>query len=263
MIALIVDDKKLARVHLTKLLKEHCPSVSFISEAASADEALQLIKSQKIDLLFLDIEMPLKSGFDLLNELKQIDFEIIFCTAHNEYAIKAFKFNALDYLLKPVNEVELIKAVERAESNIRLKRGASAQLENMLQILNTPQKKPDKIAVSVTDGIKFIPINTIIRFESYRNYVSIFQIGNEKIVVAKSIKEYEELLSEYGFYRIHNTQLINLSHIKSYKKEDGSGFLLMVDGSKIEISRRRKEGFLKLVNQHYLSQNLSKIKGLE
>jgi two-component system LytT family response regulator len=263
MLALIVDDKKLGRAHLAKLLKENCPGVSFFAEAGSVDEALKLINEHKIDLLFLDIEMPVKSGFDLLNELKQIDFEIIFCTAHNQYAIKAFKFNALDYLLKPINETELISAVQRAEENIKLKRKASTQLESLMQTINKPDKRPDKIAVSVLDGIKFIKIEDIIRCESYRNYISIYQVGNENLVVAKSIKEYEELLSEYGFYRIHNTQLINISHIKSYKKADGSGILIMDDGSKIEVSRRRKEGFLNLVNQHYLSHSLSKIDGID
>ncbi len=249
--AIIVDDEKWGRVNLAALLRECCPEVNVIAEASSADEAIKLIHKSELDLLFLDIEIPKKTGFDILNEIKPINFEVIFCTAHNHYAIKAFKFNAVDYLLKPIDETELVKAVKRAEENIQRKKSAPSNLESLLQNLSSPEKKIDKIAVRLFEGFVFISIAQIIRCHSDGNYTTIYQVNNEKTVVAKSIKDYEDLLSEHGFYRIHNSDLINLAHIKSYQKEDG-GYLTMSDEVKIEISRRRKDGFLELISKKFL-----------
>ena len=246
-----MDDEKWSRVNLSAQLKECCQQVSVIGEASSAVEAIKLIRNNQFDLLFMDIEIPAKTGFDILNEMRPFDFEVIFCTAYNQYAIKAFKFNAVDYLLKPIDANDLVQAVKRAEENIQKKKKSSVNLESLLQTMNAPEKRPDKIAVHLFDGFKFISIANIIRCHSDGNYTTIFEINHEKTVVAKSIKEYEELLSEYGFYRIHNSDLINLSHVKSYKKEEG-GYVTMIDDEQIEISRRRKDGFLELISKKFL-----------
>lgn len=249
--AIIVDDEKWNRANLQALLKDNCPNVKVLAEAVSADEAIELLTVNKIDLLFLDIEMPNKSGLELLKEMGEVDFEVIFCTAHSQYALKAFKFNAVDYLLKPIDENELITAVKQAEENRKQKKAGSIDIESLMQAINTPEKKFEKLAVHVAEGIKFLKIEDIIRCESDGNYTTIYQKDKEKLVVAKSLKEYELILTEYGFFRIHNYHLINMAHIKNYRKEDG-GYVTLADDSRLEISRRRKDAFLELVNRQFL-----------
>ena len=248
--ALIVDDELLSRKNISALLRANCPEISEIFESDSADSAIKLVHKETFDLVFLDIEMPIKSGFDFLAMVANFHLEVIFCTAHDQYAIRAFKFNAIDYLLKPIDEVELIMAVQRAEENIRLKR-QTGSFNRLVETLANPDKKPDQLAVRVAEGIRFIRIDTIVRLLSDRNYTTIFYSDNQKLVVAKPIKDYEEMLLEFGFYRIHNSHMINMASIQSYDKEAG-GYVTMTDGTKIEISRRRKDGFLEIVSDRFL-----------
>lgn len=247
----IVDDEKWNRANLKALIEANCPEITIAGEAGSVDEAIKLLSKIRCDLLFLDIEMPQKNGFDLLKELWPVKFEVIFCTAYDKYAIKAFKFNAVDYLLKPIEIEDLVSAIRKAEENVRAKLKKPIDIDLLLQSISPSGKKPDRIVIHLNEGMKFVKIDSIIRCASDGNYTILYLTNGEKIMVAKTLKDFDEMLEEYGFYRIHNTHLINLAYVKSYKKDDG-GFVEMIDKSMIEVSRRRKDGFMDIIGQQYL-----------
>ena len=242
--AIIVDDEPKNVKILKALLNEYCPEVKVIGEAASADEAELAINERKPDVVFLDVEMPYGNAFDLLDKLKPVDFEIIFVTAFDDYTLKAFRYSAIDYLLKPVNIDELKAAVEKAASQKNLK-NMNAQLNNLLFNLHKNSDSPARIAITSQDGFSFVSINDIIRCEAKGNYTYIFTTDHQRHISSRNIKAYEDMLPSSVFFRIHHSHIINVAFVKKYHKGRG-GAVEMEDGTMIEVATRRKNEFLAL-----------------
>jgi two-component system LytT family response regulator len=238
---LIDDEPKNNRV-LRMMLEEFCPEVTIVGEADNATDGVTLIREMKPELVFLDIEMPHGNGFDLLDQLKPVRFEVIFITAFNEYSLKAIKYSALDYLLKPVNIEELKIAVQKAAEKVAA-RNTDSRIENLLYNLRKPQSDLQKIALPSKEGYIFILLTDIIRCESKTGYTTFYVDGMDKIVSSRNIKEYEPLLPTDIFFRIHNSHIINLNHVKKYHRGRG-GYIEMDDGAMIEVATRRKDEFL-------------------
>jgi two-component system LytT family response regulator len=236
--AIIIDDEPYCCEALDILLQRYCPGVQVIAICHSGKEAITAIQSMKPQLVFLDIEMPQMNGFEMLEQLKGTQFELIFTTSYDQYAIKAIRFSALDYLLKPIDREELQQAVQKVER--RLEHPLPQQLELLLQKIQPGTSSVQRIALPTMEGLQLVPINTIISCASHSNY-TIFHLKNkEKITVSRTLKETEELLQEYGFLRVHHSFLVNLNEINKYIKGEG-GYLVMSDGSSIDVSRSRKE----------------------
>jgi len=247
--AIIVDDEEKNRESLAKLINQFCFDVNIIDKVESAAEAKKSINKNKPQILFLDIEMPGGDGFQLLQELEKPKFEVIFTTAHANYAIKAIKFAALDFLLKPINVNELKIAIERAVEKIDNNGGSelnSKQFGVLKSNVNKNNFDFNKIALPTLDGIDFYDVDDIIRCEAERAYCNFYTIRGEKILVSKSLKEFEELLTECNFYRIHKSHMVNLKHIKKYFKGKG-GQVLMSDESFVDVSVRRKDDLMKVL----------------
>jgi len=238
--AVIIDDEQNNIDNLSILLKQHCPQVNVVSTAKSASEGENIILIHAPDLVFLDIQMPERSGFDLLKSLNNYSFEIIFVTAYDQYGIQAVKFAAIDYILKPINIEELKLAVQKVIQKSALKK-QNLQLDNLIKLLKQKhQKEFHRIALQSTKETRFVETDKIIRCESANNYTTFFLITGEKIVTSKPIFEYEEILQDYEFIRCHQSHLVNKRFIKSWVKEDG-GYLLLDDQSQIPVSRQKKE----------------------
>lgn len=238
--AIIVDDEPNNVDNLKALLKRHCPQVSVAAEAHHADHAIEVIHTFRPDLVFLDILMPGKTGFDLLKSLQRTDFEVVFVTGFDQFGIEAIRFSAVDYLLKPIDPLELQSAVSRATAKIQEKQ-QNLQLQNLVQLLlHEKQKSEHKIALSSSKETRFVKTGEIVRCIAENNYTLFFLESGEKILVSRPMFEYDEMLAAYGFIRPHHSHLVNLSYVKSLLKED-SGYLLMMDDSKIPVSRIKKE----------------------
>ena len=242
---IIVDDETDSRSLLLKLLETYCPHVAVVGTAAGVDTALPLIREMSPDLVFLDIEMIHGNGFDLLNELVPLSFQVIFVTAFDEYAIKAFKYSAVDYLLKPVDIEELRSAVDKVSARMQDKVDLSP-IRNLLQNVGVMQLSQQKIAIPTINGLSFITMQDIIRFEAQGNYTAIYLSGGETLMATRNIKEYELVLPEAIFCRIHNSHIINLQKIQKYQKGRG-GHVIMEDGTAIEVAIRRRQDFLQRV----------------
>jgi two-component system LytT family response regulator len=244
--ALIVDDEKNNRENLNSLVREYCKEVEVIGMADSVDSAFRIIKSQKPDLVFLDIKMPKKDGFTLLENLTNVDFEVIIVTAFDQYAIHAFKFCAIDYLLKPINVVELSHAVDNVSKRLDQKQ----ENERLKQLISHLNKKnaSTKIGLASQNKIDFVEIARITRCEADNNYTHVYLDKQEKMTISKTLKEFEDLLNEHGFIRIHQSHLINSAHIKSLQKSDG-GYVKMFDDSILPISRTRKNEIVALIKK--------------
>lgn len=244
--AIIVDDEQHCIDRLSRLLETECSkSVALLGSYTSIEAGLAAIRQSPPDLLFLDVQIGTHTGFDLLEALDHKNIAVIFTTAFEKYAVQAFRFSALDYLLKPIDATELKQAVAKTstgKSPEDLSRKLETLLDNMEQLKQyTP---PRKIIVPTVSGFELLPVIDIIRCESEVNYTKIFMKDRQKLVVAKTLKEFEEMLEEYNFYRIHNSHLVNLAYVKSYNKGKG-GSVIMIDNTEIEVSTRRKENFLK------------------
>mgnify|MGYP001256742117 CR=1 FL=1 len=240
---IIVDDEQKSRNNLRDLLLEYC-QIEIAGEASSAFEALRLIKKEEPDLLFLDIEMPGGSGFDLLKSLQNQNFEVIFVTAFDKYGIQAIKFCAIDYILKPIDIFELSKAVEKAQVQIARKKENQRLLELVANIDRSEDEK--RIALPLAEKIEFIAINQIIRLEADSNYTRIFLESKKEYLVCKTLKEYQEILEPHNFLRTHQSHLINCRKITAYIKIDG-GYISMSDGSSVPISRQKREEVMKRI----------------
>lgn len=239
--AIIIDDETHCINRLTEMLKHYCSNnVQLLDSFSSVNEGITGILKLHPDVVFLDVQMNDKTGFDLLNEIRDINFEVIFTTAYEKYAVQAFKFSAVDYLLKPVDADDLVAAVNKVNKKI-----SGNEISQKINTLfhNLKNNQPKRISIATVDGISFVEINDIIRCQSQINYTMIFLKDKQKITVAKTLKEFEELLSDYNFYRVHNSHLVNLDYIKKYHKGKG-GTISMTDHSEIEVSSRRKEGLL-------------------
>ncbi len=246
--AFIIDDEFPSRNFLHKMLRQYFPEIIVAGEASNVEEGLQGIEEYEPDIIFLDIQMKGETGFDLLNKLPEINFSLIFTTAYDQYAIKAFRFNAIDYLLKPIITDELIEAVNKVKERIRLPKNASKeQIEQLYQDIKSPHKIHDKIAVASTEGFIIIPVNEIVYCHASSNYTEFYLIDNKCILSSYTLKQYDEILSSESFFRAHRSYLINLAHVKMYRKGEG-GEIVMSNGHEIELSRTHKDEFLHLIN---------------
>jgi len=240
--AVLVDDEPNNLIILGNLIQEFCPNVRVVGKAGNAAKAEGLIREMSPDLVFFDIEMPYGNGFDVLDKLRPVDFEVVFVTAFSEYTLKAFRYSALDYLLKPININELQEAVGKAEQNIRLK-SFDRRLGSFLDSFKRSVHDIPRIALPGKNGVVFVPVMDIIRLEGSRGYSYVYVKNKARIVSSKNIKEYEALLPEDKFCRVHNSHLVNISCVSGYQRGRG-GFLVMEDGSVIEVAVRRKEELL-------------------
>lgn len=241
--AIIVDDEPRLAVGLQGMLLQYCPGVNILAVCFSADEAVLQLRAHTPQLVFLDISMPGKNAFDLLAELKDLSFEIIFITAHNQYAIQAFKYSASGYLLKPVDEEELVTAVGRAEKRIRennYKASTHTLIENWE---HRHYKGEQKICLPTVNGFQVISLKDVIYCEANSSYTNFMLTSSKKICASKTLLEYEGMLLDDAFLRIHKSYLINMQHITGYTKGEG-GIVTMVGGTELEVSRRKKDIFL-------------------
>jgi len=239
--AVIVDDEPFCCSSLVILLERYCPEVKVAGIYYSGDDALHALPEQKPQIVFLDIEMPGMNGFEMLEQLPAINFEIIFTTSYDEYAIKAIRFSALDYLLKPIDKEELKTAVQKVIQ--RSHAPLPQQLEILLQKIHQPVSSAQKIALPSMEGLQMIDVNSIISCASDSNYTVFILKNKKKITVSRTLKEIEEMLEVYSFLRVHNSYLVNLQEIDRYVKGEG-GYLVMSDGSNIDVSRSKKETLL-------------------
>lgn len=241
--AIIIDDELKGRVALRQKLQDYCPEVNLTGEAADGIEGLKLIEKLQPQIVFLDIEMPRMNGFEMLHQVKSNNFHLIFTTAYDQYAIKAFKYAAFDYLLKPVDIEELRGAIQRAQ------RDRKEQTDQKLEILeqHISVRHPfNKIAIPTLEGLLFFDVSDIIHLEAQSNYTAIYFYQHPKLIASKTLKEFEEILPDSMFFRPHHSHLINLNYIKRYIKGDG-GQIEMKNGNYVDVARRKKEEFLKAI----------------
>ncbi len=242
--AMIVDDEKAARESICQLLKKYCPDVEIKQEASNISDAFKIIMSDEIHILFLDIQMPEGSGFELLEKIDNKSLCVIFTTAYDQYAIKAIKYSALDYLLKPIDPEELVKSVNRCKKEME-SMVDEKKIKVLLENLKT-QTEDKKVVFATIEGLHIEKMNDIIHCQSDTYYTNIFFVNKKKLMVSKTLKEVEEMLDKEVFIRPHKSHLLNVNHVRSYLRED-SGYILLSDQTKIPVSRRKKEQILKLL----------------
>lgn len=238
--AIIIDDEKDAQEVLQMMLAKHCPQVIVIACCSNAAEGIDAIKTHQPNLVFLDVEMPVQNGFDVLNAFTVKNFNVIFTTAYNQFAIKAIKYAAFDYLLKPIDATDLKESINRLQQ--QPENNTQQQFQQLLQQIQK-NNLPQKIALHTIDGLQFVSANEIIRGESLSNYTKIYLQNGQKIMLSKTLKEVEEILEPYNFYRIHNSFVVNLNHITKYIRTEGC-YVEMSDGEHIAVARNRKDGFI-------------------
>lgn len=246
--ALIIDDEVNGAESLQLMLKKYCDGdVSVESICNSSKDGFEKILKLKPELVFLDIQMPHMNGFELLSQLPERNFNVIFTTAYDDYAIQAFKVNAIDYLLKPIDPDDLMQAVAKTKKKMELEDLKGKNIDVLLRGLRQQQFEVKKLAIPGSDGITFIELDDIPRIEADSNYTTVYTNGGKKFIVAKTLKEYEELLEDYNFLRVHSSTLINLKFVEKYIRGDG-GFVIMRDGSQVEVSRRKKQELIDKLN---------------
>ena len=244
----IVDDEIQSRNILQKMLQQYFPETRLVGQAYNVEQGLQGIREYNPNIVFLDIQMQGETGFDLLNHLPEINFALIFTTAFDNYAIKAFRFNAIDYLQKPIVSEELIEAVHKAKQRIAYSMPASKeQVEQLYQDIKNPRKIHDKIAVPTAEGFVIIPVKEIVYCRASSNYTEFFLTDKKTILSSYTLKQYDEILTTQSFFRAHRSYLINTAHIKMYKRGEG-GEIVMSNGHEIELSRTHKDEFMHLLN---------------
>lgn len=242
MTAIIVDDEKNSREVLETMLKKHCPEVTVLGSCSGGEEFLNRMRNETPDILFLDIEMPGMNGFELLEHIGRSEFEIIFTTSYSEYAIKAIKHSALDYLLKPIDKDELIEAVQKAG---RQKASlSSSRIEHLLQLLDL-KKTSRRFAVSTSEGMTILNAADIVYCESEGPYCKFYFASNKTLIASKTLKETEEALQGTDFCRIHNSYLVNMNFVERYIRGEG-GEVVLTTGRKLPVSRTKKQEFLQL-----------------
>lgn len=241
----IVEDEEIARKVLKSLLAQYCQDVMVCAEADDVASGKMMIEAFRPDLVFLDIEMPGGSGFKLLSSIDNIDFEIVFITAYEQFAIKAIRHDALDYLLKPIDPKELVAAVEKVKE-VKYKKTLKKQYDSLLKNLDPEQLVVRKISISTTDKIHLINVDDIVRCESDNYYTVIFFKEGNSLMVSKTLKEMEQKLEEYDFVRTHKSHLVNMRCIKNFIKDEM--MVVMTDGTKVPVSKRKKEKILEVIN---------------
>ena len=238
---IIVDDENKSQESLKILLEDFCEGVEVKALCQNVAEAISALATHNPDLVFLDIHLQRETGFDLLTQAKKIDFEVVFTTAYSEYAIKAFKFSAIDYLLKPIDIEELRKSLDKVRK--RLTNDISGRLEQLIQNLKPNPTQNYKLALPTSDGLIFAKVSDILYCEASSNYTEIFTTDGKKHTVSRTLKEYEDLLSDHEFFRIHNSYLININAIKKYVRGEG-GYVIMSNDASLDVSKRKKDSFL-------------------
>lgn len=238
---IIVDDEPDAVNFIKSIVIEYCPKLEVLGTAHSVRDGAKLIIEKDPDLVFLDVEMPHGSGFDLLAKFPEKTFDVIFITAFNHYAIKAIKFSAVDYILKPININEFITAVDKAIDKRNHPENRNESFTTLLE--NVRSSLPAKLAIPTSDGMEYLNTQDIIRIEADRSYSWFFLINNRKVLVSRNLKEYQELLSERNFFRTHNSHLVNLEHVKKFIRHEG-GAVELDDGYQVPISRGKRDLFL-------------------
>ncbi|TGD57118.1 LytR/AlgR family response regulator transcription factor [Flavobacterium humi] len=247
--ALLIDDDANLRNGMKSLLERYAPEIKIIGEADSVKTGIETMQLLSPEVVFLDIQLGDGTGFDILEEIAnkkgKSTSHIVFITAHEQYAVKAFRFSALDFLLKPVDPEELEKVVVKLK-NVLHKNDSYAHIDLLLENIRKKVDNFRRIALSTSDGIHLFEISDIIRCESEDNYTKFYIKNSKPILISKTLKEYEDMLTEHGFERIHQSHLINLSYLKSYIKKDG-GYVVMADNSNLPISQRKKERLQELL----------------
>jgi two-component system LytT family response regulator len=239
----IIDDEPGARETIRNILEMSSLELNILGEAGSVEQAHHLIMEEDPELVLLDINLPDGSGFDLLKRFERISFRVVFITAHEEYAIRAFRYSAADYIMKPLKAGELIDAIGRVAEVIE-KDHLSLKLNTLLQNLD----KLKKLVLKTAESIHIINVNNIIRCEADVNYTRFFLEGGRHLIVSKPLKDYAELLEDAGFFRVHQSHLINLEHLLRYDKSDG-GYIVMDDESNVPVSTRKREALFRLFEQ--------------
>lgn len=237
----IIDDEEKSRLTLSSFIDKYCPGLQIAGQADGVQSGVNLIETTKPDVVFLDIEMNDGTGFDVIEALPERDFDVIFVTAYNQYALKAFRYSAVDYLLKPINPEELVQAVHKLSGTERID-----QIEKKLEALIANKNRLEKIAFPSMEGVRLENVKDIIYCESDNYYTIVHFTNDEKITVSKTLKEYDQMLSEEDFFRIHQKFLVNLSHLKNFSKSDG-GFVTLSNGKELSVARRKKEELLRLL----------------
>ncbi|AEV98394.1 DNA-binding response regulator [Niastella koreensis] len=242
--AILIDDELHCLDTLSILLKEYCPEVQIIERCHSGREGLLAIKKIDPDLVFLDIEMPGMNGFEMLEELSGVSFAIIFTTSYDQYAIRAIRFSALDYLLKPIDPNELINAVSKVITQRHLP--MAEQFQMLLKQIRNKDHQFNKIALPTAEGFELVPADQVVRCEADDNYTHLYLKNKTKITACRTLKEVEEQLHDFTFFiRVHHSHVVNLNEVTKYIRGEG-GYLVMSDSSSVNVSRSRKEALLKL-----------------
>ncbi|MBS1598592.1 MAG: response regulator transcription factor [Bacteroidetes bacterium] len=241
--AIIIDDELKGRLALKQKIIDYCKDLSIVAEATSGEEGIEQIKKFQPNIIFLDIEMPRMDGFEMLRRIENKNFHIIFTTAYDQYAIKAIKFAAFDYLLKPVDIEELRSCVEKIKQQSQ--NNTPQKLKALEENLH-PGLALNKLAIPTLDGLLFFNIGDIIHLEAQSNYTAIYFTNHPKLVASRTLKEFEDLLPAEVFFRAHHSHIINLQYIKRYIRGDG-GQIEMQNGNFVDLARRKKDEFLKLI----------------
>lgn len=239
--SIIIDDEQHCVRALFKDIQQHCPSIELLDSCYSAKEGIMSIKKNQPDLVFLDIEMPWMNGFEMLEIIDEINFSIIFTTAFDQFAAKAFRLSAIDFLLKPIDINDLKEAVKKVSEKIALKTGA-ANIDNLLQNINKPENK-QRIAFAGRDGYEFVEIESIIFARAEGAYTHVFLNNKRKLVISKTLSDIEEMLPDDPFQRIHHSTLVNLTHVTHFYKSDG-GYIVLDNGEKLIVSKSKKDGLM-------------------
>ncbi len=245
--AVIIDDEELSSETLDLLLQRHCPEVEVCGIANSIDTGAALIERESPELVFLDIEMPFGTGFDVLDRISDIRFEIVITTAHNQYALRAIKVHAIDYLLKPIAVEDLKAAVHEAER--RLREHPDVAMQNIFSNVVRMQNQGERIGLPTADGMLFVKIQDVIRCEADGNYTRVFLADSQELLISRPLKAYDKLLSKHNFFRIHHSHLINLNHVVRYIRGEG-GHVITSDNSSVIVARSKKEALLKRLTQN-------------
>jgi two-component system, LytTR family, response regulator len=239
--ALLIDDEERATDALRLMIEKFIPEISQVAVCNDARNAAEMIHHFQPSLVFLDVRMPHLTGFDILNQVQAKQFKVIFTTAYNEFAVKAIRFSAFDYLLKPIDVEELIAAVKRFLQSSENYTQQQALLQNIMYNMQVPGQDELRLALPTREGVHFITANEIIRCEALGNYTKFYTLNNKQFIISKTLGEYEELLAPYGFIRTHKSHLVNRAFISFI---DHEGFIILKDSTKVEVSRRRKEEVL-------------------
>ncbi|MFO7370074.1 MAG: LytTR family DNA-binding domain-containing protein [Bacteroidales bacterium] len=242
----IIEDEEKSLGFIRSIIEQHCPAVEIIGTATSVQSAVTLLTNVKPALVLSDINLPDGTAFDMLSRLDEIDFKVIFITAFEEYAIKAIKFSALDYLVKPIDPNELVKAVNKAKEKIEHENN-TLKLKALLSNVRDFSEKLRKIVLKTFDSIYVVDLQDIIRCESDNSYTLFYLKDSRKIMVSSVLKDYDELLADSGFIRVHKSHLVNLNYIDKFIKSDG-GYLIMKDGASVPVSQRKRDMIMDFFN---------------